>query len=183
MMQIERCIAPVLVCLNLQRAYVDPLDSRYAPGGATALVHAGACLAWARRHGLAVWHVHTRGGAGSTPIPGFEPRPNEPLLMKRSWSLFDSAELRRATPRLQHAFVLGFTAAKDCVATAVDAERSGVQLAFITDAIASSSLPNQPAEVVDDVMASLLEDWAVGITTAELLRCEPMLVTSQERGL
>lgn len=183
MLPTTRHSAPVLVCLNLQRAYTDPLDRCYAPRGATALVHAGACVAWARRQSMPVWHVHTRAnGARSMPIPGFEPRPNERVLMKQSWSLFDSTEVARARPALQHAFVLGFTAAKDCVATAIDAERAGVRLAFITDAIASSSLPNQSADVVDDVMASLLGEWAACITTAELLRREPQLVTSGESG-
>jgi nicotinamidase-related amidase len=179
MMQLTRFVSPVLVCLNLQHAYTDPRDPCYAPRSTSALVHAGACLAWARRQDMAIWHVHTRSeGARSAPIPGFEPRPTERLLMKQSWSLFDSAEVTRVRPPLQHAFVLGFTAAKDCVATAIDAERSGVQLVFITDAIASSSMPNQPADVVDDVMASLLGEWAVGVTTAELLRREPRLVAS-----
>lgn len=183
-MQLTRHVSPVLVCLNLQRAYINPRDECYAPRGATALFHAGACLAWARRRDMEIWHVHTRtNGVRSTPIPGFEPRPNERLLMKRSWSIFDSNEVARARPALRHAFVLGFTAAKDCVATAIDAERSGVQLAFITDAIASSSLPNQPAEVVDDVLASLLGEWAAGVTTEELLRREPQLAASGEWGL
>ncbi|MEZ5961386.1 MAG: isochorismatase family protein [Hyphomonadaceae bacterium] len=180
-MLIVRSPSPVLVCLNLQRAYADPRDELYAPRGTAALVHAGACLASARRQEMPVWHVHTRAdGPRGVPIPGFEPRPNERLLMKRTWSLFDSAEVARARPPLQHAFVMGFTAVKDCVATAVDAERTGVQLVFITDAIASSSLPNQSAEVVDDVMASLLGEWAVSVTTAELLRREPQLVTCGE---
>lgn len=178
-----RVALPVLVCLNLQRAYTDPRDRCYAPRGATALVHAGACLAWARRQDMIIWHVHTRAeGVRATPIPGFEPRPNERLLMKHSWSLFDSAEVARARPALQHAFVLGFAAAKDCVASAIDAERAGVCLAFITDAIASSSLPNQPADVVDEVMVALLGEWAIGVTTAELLRREPQLVTAGEPG-
>lgn len=182
-MPLPRRALPVLVCLNLQRAYADPLDECYAPRSATALVHAGACLAWARRQELAIWHVHTRaGGARSAPIPGFEPRPTERLLMKRSWSLFDSIEVERARPPLREAFVLGFTAAKDCVATAIDAERAGVRLAFIVDAIASSSLPNQSAEVVDDVMAALLGEWAASVTTAELLRREPQLARSGEHG-
>ena len=178
-----RHASPILVCLNLQRAYTDPLDRCYAPRGATALVHAGACVAWARRQNMTVWHVHTRThGAHSMPIPGFEPRPNERVLMKQSWSLFDSTDVARARPALHDAFVLGFTAAKDCVATAIDAERAGVRLAFITDAIASSSLPNQSAEVVDDVMASLLGEWAASVTTAELMRRESQFVTSGELG-
>ena len=89
--------------------------------------------------------------------------------MKQSWSLFDSVDVARASPPLQHAFVVGFTAAKDCLATAIDAERAGVRLVFITDAIASPPLSNQPIEVFEDVLASLLSDWAVGVTTADLL--------------
>lgn len=176
-----RAQSPVLVCLNLQRAYTDPRDECYAPQSTAALVHAGACLAWARRQEMPVWHVHTRTpGPRSAPIPGFEPRPNERLLMKRSWSLFDSADVARARPPLQHAFVLGFTAVKDCVAAAIDAERTGVQLVFVTDAIASSSLPNQPAELVDSMMASLLGEWAVTVTTADLLRREPQSISCEE---
>ncbi len=169
-MQLGRHFSPLLVCLNMQRPYLDPRDPCFAPRGPEALINAGACLAWARRQEMPVWHVHTRGlGARSIPIAGFEPRPSERLLMKQSWSLFDSVDVARASPPLQHAFVVGFTAAKDCLATAIDAERAGVRLVFITDAIASPPLSNQPIEVFEDVLASLLSDWAVGVTTADLL--------------
>lgn len=183
-MQVGHSVPPLLICLNLQRTYIDPRDACYAPRGAEALVNAGACLAWARRREMPVWHVHTRSiGARSAPIPGFEPRPSERLLMKQSWSLFDSAEVVHAKPTLERAFVVGFSAAKDCLATAIDAERTGVRLVFITDAIASPLLSNQPIEVFEDVLASLLSDWAVGVTTANLLRHQNRLVALEEAEL
>jgi nicotinamidase-related amidase len=183
-MQITHSTTPLLICLNMQRIYIDPRDPSYAPRGAEALVNAGACLAWARRRELPVWHVHTRTiGARSVPIPGFEPRPSERLLMKQSWSLFDSIEVARAWPRLERAFIVGFTAAKDCLATAIDAERTGVRLVFITDAIASPPLSNQPIEIFENVLASLLSDWAVGITTADLLRHQNRLLAPEEAEL
>ncbi len=169
--------APVLVCLNLQRAYIDPADPCFAPRADTALIHAGACLAWARRQNLSVWHVQTSGdGPRFAPIPGFEPNPSEPVLRKRASSLFDSTDLARARPPLRYAIVLGFTAARDCLASAVDAERSGAQLVFVSDAIASSALTHHAPELVDSVLTALLGEWAVMVTTAELLRREPRLV-------
>jgi len=183
-MIVKHAGAPVLICLNLQCAYIDARDPCYAPRSVEALVHASACLSWARRQSIKVWHVHTRDeGARGAPISGFEPRPDEPLFFKQSWSLFDSAELARAHPPLRDAFVIGFTAAKDCVAAAIDAERAGARLIFVTDAIASSSLADQPAELVDNVMAALLAEWAVGVNTAELLRREPRRAAYGERAL
>lgn len=176
---VESSPAPVLICLNLQRAYTDPFDGRYAPRHASTLIHAGACLSWARRQGLGIWHVHTSGrDASSAPIPGFEPRPDEPLLLKGSWSLFGSTEVQRMRPPLRHAFILGFAAARDCVAAAVEAERCNAQLVFVIDAIASSALPDQPPDTVDAVVGAILDEWAIGVTTAELLRREPQMITA-----
>ena len=183
-MSIDRSTAPLLICLNLQRLYADPAHASYAPRSAEALVNAGACLAWARRQEMPVWHVHTRTlGARSVPIPGFEPRISERLLIKESWSLFDSIEVARAQPQLQRAFVVGFTAARDCLATALDAARAGARLVFITDAIASPPLSNQPIEVFEEVLASLLADWAASVTTAELLRRHSRLFATAEAEL
>lgn len=174
MIEHVRPLAPVLVCLNLQRPYVDPSSPCYAPRGAEALINAGACVAWARRQLIPVWHVHTHNlGSRSAPIPGFEPRPNEKLLTKRSWSLFDSADIAQASPALEHAFVVGFTASRDCLATAIDAERAGAKLVFVTDAIASARISAQPIEIFEEVLSSLLGDWAHSVTTASLLRRQP----------
>jgi nicotinamidase-related amidase len=184
MMQAGHAGAPLLICLNLQRTYIDPQHAFYAPRGAEALVNVGACLAWARRREMPVWHIHTQStGARALPIPGFEPRPCERVLTKQSWSLFDSAEVVCARPALERAFVVGFTAAKDCLAAAIDAERAGVRLVFITDAIASPPMSNQPIEIFEDVLASLLGAWAVGVTTADLMRHQHRLVAQREAHL
>jgi len=168
---VERYAAPMLVCLNLQLAYLDSGDRRVAPGALSALAHAQACLSWARGQDIRIVHVHSAHASreDAAPIPGFEPKPSEPLVRKCSDSLFDSAELTRMRPPLQHGLVLGFTGVRDCLAAAVDARRSGSKLIFITDAIASPGLPTDRNDSVDGAVNAVLGAWAPLITTAELL--------------
>ena len=165
--------APMLVCLNLQAAYLDPRGESFAPRAFATLAQAQACLQWARGQELPVVHVHTRAGLGrpaAPPIPGFEPRLSEPLVMKRSASIFDSDELERVRPRLEEAIVIGFSGLRDCVAAAIDAERAGARLVFVSDAIASTRLADHEPNLVDAFVAALISEWAPLVTTENLLR-------------
>ena len=166
---------PALICLNLQRNYLDPSSPQFVPRAAHALVHAQSCLGWARRRELPILHVHTlHGGAstpGSKPISGCEPLSTEALVFKRSRSFFDSVEFAKGVGRARYgdAFVLGFTGIRDCVAAAVDARRSGWRLVFVRDAIASEGLPPHDPTVVDAVLSAVLCELSGCANAADLI--------------
>jgi len=162
---------PLFVCLNLQRAFVDPSSEVFAPRAPHALLHARTCLAWARERELAVVHAYTVLGPGghSAPIPGFEPKPSELIVYKRTASLFGSVEIERAGIDVRDAFLVGFTGARDCVATAVDAERMGARVVFVTDAIASPAVGELDPFTSDTVTASILGQFGGRIATMDLI--------------
>lgn len=167
--------APMLVCLNLQRGYITPQSTRFLPRAREVLVQIQACLAWARRQGTPVIHVHTIGECGAqgdqhASIAGLEPLLSEPLIFKRTASFLESRELPRAgvTPQNCDALVLGFTGIRDCVAAAVDADRVGARLIFICDAIASPDVAPHPAADIDTILQAVLGQFAGLTTTREL---------------
>lgn len=161
---------PALICLNFQRwAFSSPHRSHLHAG---MLGRARTCMDWARRQMLPLIHVHSLrpGGLrelGQGALPGFEPLPTEILAFKRSASLFQSRELASAGP-LRDALVIGFTAARDCVAAAVDAQRMGARLMFVADAIASPDITDlEPS--ADRGIQAVLEQFAALVTTNELI--------------
>lgn len=161
---------PALICLNFQRwAFSSPHRSLLHAG---MLNRARACIDWARHQTLPLIHVHSfRPGSrrehGHGALPGFEPLPTEILAFKSSASLFQSRELAAAGP-LRDALVIGFTAARDCIAAAVDAQRMGVRLLFVADAIASPDLTDLEPSAARGIQA-VLEQFAALITTDELI--------------
>jgi hypothetical protein len=162
---------PLFICLNLQRAFLDPASEVFVPRGAHALLHARSCLAWARERELSVLHAFTTFGPGpcNAPIAGFEPKPSETIIYKRTASLFGSVEIERASVELRDAFLVGFTGARDCVATAVDAERIGARLVFVTDAIASPAFGEMDPSMSDTITASILGQFGGRIATMDLV--------------
>lgn len=174
---------PVLLCLNLHCAYIDPADLRYAPRGLDIISQAQACLSWARRQKVPVLHIHTNVQTHErlAPIPGCAPLPTEPVLQTSGWSVFASFA-RRASGPPQDAFVLGFTGTQECVAAAVEAQQHRARIVFLTDAIASPRLSKHDPDVVDDVLAELLGQWGARLTTTDLLRCDSWRILATVGG-
>lgn len=174
--------APVLICLNLQRRYAKPGTRWHVPRIASVIGPIQTSMAWARRRGMNLLHVHTIAGADE-PIGGCEPRVDEPVYFKTGASFFQSREFakHRSGSGLR-AFLVGFTSSRDCLAAANDAERLGARLVFITDAMASTRLRDFAPETVDDVVAALLGEAAVATTIADLLAREPDFCPYQSLG-
>lgn len=165
---------PGLVCLNLQQDFIQP-GTHWVPGAHGVLANAHAVLGWARRLGLPILHVlstHRTPAHGARPIRGFESSSSEALAFKKSASIFDNEDVARLLARGEGAFVLGFTGHEDCMASAFDAQRRDVPLAFVVDAIASPALGAFSAETINGVVAAVLGELAAKITTAELLARE-----------
>lgn len=169
---------PSLLCLNLQRDFLEP-SGRFIPRAYHTLPNALSCLSWARRLSLQVTHILTRSDtlASPRPIQGFHPRPDEIVATKSTASLFDAQHVAETLAARGGAFVVGFSGDRDCLAAAFDAQRYGVRLMFVTDAIASSAFSQQAPEQSDALVGEMLSRLAAATTTIDLLQRETGALT------
>ena len=134
-----------LICLDLQREYVVPGRPYYRPANASV---ANACvrvLQHARAQGWRVVHSQLRndgacffgGGVFGAPIEGLRPLVTEPVFLRRSLSPFVNAafssELAGACG--DDVYLIGFSMADTCLATALAAVDQGLTLTLVDDAI------------------------------------------------
>jgi len=134
-----------LICLDLQREFVVPGRPHYAEAADRV---ASACikvLEHARASGWRVVHTQLRladgasfgGGLFGAPIEGLRPLITEPVFLRRSLSAFAdgdfAAELRAAWGA--EVFLIGFSLADTCLATALSAVDLGVELTLVEDAV------------------------------------------------
>jgi nicotinamidase-related amidase len=134
-----------LICLDLQREYVVPGRPHYQPANACV---ANACvrvLEHARAQGWRVVHSQLRNSGASffgdgifgAPIEGLRPMVTEPVFLRRSLSAFAntafSAELASACG--DDVYLMGFSMADTCLATAFAAVDLGLSLTLVEDAI------------------------------------------------
>ncbi|MCI3133801.1 isochorismatase family protein [Phenylobacterium aquaticum] len=120
-----------LVCLDLQR---------YRHGGPSADPVLAACrraLDDARRRGWPVLHVHARPpGADLRPLPGLEPRPSEPVFLRRGPSAFSNSAFAQAAHASGGPLALiGFAMLDTVLATAFAAADRDLETQVILDAV------------------------------------------------
>ena len=165
---------PSLLCLNLQRDYLDVGSPLFIPRGGEAALKARMCLWWARRQQLSIVHIHTVSASRSGSIAGCEPLLGETLLFKTSASVFDSDEFseRYRGRAAFDAIVVGFAGSRDCLCAAIDAGRRQARLVFVSDAIASPALGAHDQTEVDAVLGSLLGELSASTSTLELMQRE-----------
>ncbi len=164
----------LLLCLNLQRCYMDPNSPLYVPRAAHVAINSQSCLSWARRIALPIVHVHNVFGERSRPIAGCRPLSSEPLLRKDSASFFESDEFGRLvfTHANLDAIVLGFTGIGDCLRLAIAGEHYGARLIFVADAIGSPQIGVHDPMLLDDVVRTVLEQFGGSVRTSEILTLE-----------
>ena len=171
----RRVRRPLLLCLNLQRCYMDPSSPLFVPRAAHVAINSQSCLSWARRVALPIVHVHNViGGERPKPIAGCGPLSSEPLICKNTAAFFEGEEFRRLvfTDANQDAIVLGFTGIGDCLRLAIAAERHGARLIFVADAIGSPQIGAHDPLMLDDVVRTVLEQFGGSIRTSEILTLE-----------
>jgi nicotinamidase-related amidase len=157
---------PMLVCLDLQRAPEGEPRSWAVPD----LAAAGArLLDHARRNGWSVVHVYRTGPfprrlgrPAATPIPGFEPRPNEPVYVRRGMSAFSSARFAEAVGSSGEGEILlaGADLGASGLATAFDAHERGVSITLVEDVFGAAPLRGVEASVVEEVLRKLVAPFA-----------------------
>lgn len=173
----SRADAPVLVCLNLQQEHLDPHTDIYIPQAREALPRIRRCIDWARAKRLTVAHVLTaRPDANgrtslSPPIKGFAPLACEPVVIKRTISLFEARELTKSDELrpFRQAFLVGFSLAHDCAAAALTASSRGAEVVLVADATASPALPPFSGAYVDHVMQAVLSPIVPIVMTDDLV--------------
>lgn len=137
---------PLLVCLDLQRAFADPGPLR-APHAASALLESARLLALARRERWHIIHCLLRrdestlcvSGDMALPVSGFSPRSSESVIERASLSAYGHAAFGSLIEATQHrtALVAGLSASLTFVATAIDAFERGHRLFLAADALAA----------------------------------------------
>jgi nicotinamidase-related amidase len=146
---------PWLVCLDLQRDYVVPGRPHYAAENAEVASTCAHVLGFARDEGWRIVHSQLREEDATpwprdlfhAPIEGLRPLISEPVFFRQGLSAFGNpafaAELRLA--RGTEVFLIGFSLADTCLATALAGVDAGVSLALVEDAVGPGSTPEAAA--------------------------------------
>jgi nicotinamidase-related amidase len=136
---------PWLVCLDLQRDHVVPGRPHYAAANADVAAICGEVLGFARDEGWRVVHSQLREDDAApwprdlfhAPIEGLRPLISEPVFFRQGLSAFANpafaAEL--ALARGKDVFLIGFSLANTCLATALAGVDAGLSLILVEDAI------------------------------------------------
>lgn len=140
--------APLLICLDLQRSFVEhgPLAAPRAP---RALLECARLLSLARARRWDIAHCYFKraheplciGQYEARPIPGFEPRANEPVLERMTLSAYGHGalfDLVEAAPQ-RSALIAGLSASLTFLATAFDAFERGHRFVLAADALAAQN--------------------------------------------
>src|SRR5215469_1061094 len=132
-----------LVCMDLQREYVVAGRPRYAAPNEQVAAACAQVLTMAREDGWRVVHSQQQPPAGEpasmfdAPIEGLRPLISEPVFFRRGLSAFANpafaSELRGA--RGEEVYLIGFSLADTCIATALGAIDEGLDVALIEDAV------------------------------------------------
>jgi nicotinamidase-related amidase len=140
-----------LICLDLQRDHVVPGRPRYAAENAQVAAACVRVLGHARDAGWRIVHSQLRhdDSAGwprelfSAPIEGLRPLITEPVFFRRGLSAFADAgfasEMRAA--RGHEVFLVGFSLADTCLATALAGVDEGLSLTLLEDAVGAGATP------------------------------------------
>jgi nicotinamidase-related amidase len=162
-----------LICLDLQREYVVPGRPRYAAAHSAVVMACRTVLGTARAAGWRVVHSQTRSEETGlspremfgAPIEGLRPLVTEPVFFRRGLSAFANpafaSELRFA--RNAEVFLIGFSLADTCLATAFAAIDEGVSLTLVEDAVGVGA-----AEGAADALRSVLRPFLRIVTSSDL---------------
>jgi nicotinamidase-related amidase len=140
------------VCLDLQRDYVVPGRPRYLAENVEIAATCARVLGFARDEGWRIVHSQLREDDNvpwprdlfHAPIEGLRPLISEPVFVRQGLSAFGNpafaAELRLA--RGTDVFLIGFSLADTCLATALAGYDAGASLVLVEDAVGPGSTPH-----------------------------------------
>ena len=170
-------MAPMLVCLDLQREHVADAAPADLEAIRRCLESCKRVLRHARAAGWRIAHVQRHDGrlAGLPelyrPIEGLEPRPREPVFYRDQPSAFASAAFKDYVERLENPrlVVIGFALHTSVLFTAVSGVEQGVPITFLEGALAAPSIRRFNSEIMQSVLLGVLSTFAEVVSTDELL--------------
>jgi nicotinamidase-related amidase len=146
---------PWLVCLDLQRDHVVAGRPHYVAANAGVAAICGEVLGFARDEGWRIVHSQLREDDAAAwprdlfhaPIEGLRPLISESVFFRQGLSAFANpafaAEL--ALARGREVYLIGFSLADTCLATALAGVDAGVSLILVEDAIGAGGVPEAAA--------------------------------------
>jgi nicotinamidase-related amidase len=146
-----RVPTPWLVCLDLQRNFIVPGRSSFTAGNLAVVTACIRVLRMARSDGWRIVHsqrrrVSTAGWARelfAAPIEELRPLISEPVFLRHGLSAFAdagfAAELGKA--RGEEVFVMGFSLADTCLATALAGIDADLSITLVEDAVGQGEPP------------------------------------------
>jgi nicotinamidase-related amidase len=146
---------PWLVCIDLQRDHVVPGRPRYVARNADVAAMCAEVLGFARDEGWRIVHSQWREEDTTpwprelfqAPIEGLRPLISEPVFFRQGLSAFANpafaSELRQA--RGKEVYLIGFSLADTCLATALAGVDAGLSLILVEDAVGAGSTPEAAA--------------------------------------
>lgn len=169
----------IIVLLDFQNEYISS-------GRSYALKHTDQCLEkgklileQARSSGFAIVHFRTilksaffnPGSFFSGWINDFSPRSNEMIFERTEPSIFSNTSFNNflqyiSNPNL---VIFGFTGERGCLATAIDASNRNIQLNYVHDASASSSLRELNEHESHDYLTKLICLYSEVVHTNQIL--------------
>ncbi|MGE0828816.1 MAG: isochorismatase family protein [Hyphomonadaceae bacterium] len=139
-------MTPLFVCLDVQRAFVEPGDL-YAPHAGQALLHGRRLLRLARERHWRIAHCLLRRSQeplrltpqGARPVEGFEPSTSEHVFERGELSAYRHPAFEQMVAKSQRAGVLfiGLSASLTFVATLLDGFERGHRGIVAADAMAA----------------------------------------------
>lgn len=151
-----------LLCLNLQNDYTSKLGPLFVEDSDEVVLAIERVLSHARAKNWPVVHMHSRSpnlfAGHGRPIPGMEPRRDEPVLIKKKYSALRSEAFVRLIreARVDSIFVIGFALAVDCVATAHDAADMGLPLVYVAEGIGTPPMADYSSKALCEVVSVIL---------------------------
>jgi nicotinamidase-related amidase len=149
-----------LVCLDLQREFVVPGRPLFQPGAAAVVETCSQLVRRARRDRWRILHAHRSRAEGlfgktglfAAPIEGLRPLISEPIFVRAELSAFANLDFRAALRQARgDIYLIGFSLADSCLATAFDAVDEGLRIHLVADALGAE----RGAAAVTDIMAVL----------------------------
>jgi len=152
-------MAPLLVCLDIQRVFVREGPLR-APNAGDALLQSARLLQAARERRWEIAHCYLKRaggpfsviGEGARPVEGFEPRPREMVFERRALSAYGHGTFRSLMERADGAVVVtGLSASITFIATAFDAFDNGDSFFIAANALAGQEGREASADIHETV--------------------------------
>ncbi|HYD86011.1 MAG TPA: isochorismatase family protein [Vitreimonas sp.] len=167
--------APLLVCLDVQRAFVEP-GRFHAASGTRALMHGRRLLAYARERRWRIAHCLLRPFAApvsmtvqsARPVHGFEPLTREMVFERESLSAYGHEEFDRLMASADAgAMVTGLSTSLSLLATSIDAFERGHRLILPGEALAGPSGIEAGAPAHEAVARDIARFLGFSVSAAE----------------